>query len=90
MFLTLLHISLIRPTPAPSTCLNQTTRSQLIIKFCLIHTSCTSSDPGGEETVEDAPCDQIISRQLTEQGRFAYAALCGVSLGQLFTGPENR
>ncbi|XP_075882682.1 transmembrane and coiled-coil domain-containing protein 4 isoform X2 [Nelusetta ayraudi] len=46
-------------------------------------------DPGGKETGEDAPCDQIISRQLTEQGRFAYAALCGVSLGQLFTGPEN-
>uniref|UniRef100_A0A673B7X5 Transmembrane and coiled-coil domains 4 n=1 Tax=Sphaeramia orbicularis TaxID=375764 RepID=A0A673B7X5_9TELE len=52
-----------------------------------------TSDPGGEATTHDAPCDQtpaeIISRQLTEQGRFAYAALCGVSLGQLFTGPEN-
>ncbi|XP_024915260.1 transmembrane and coiled-coil domain-containing protein 4 isoform X3 [Cynoglossus semilaevis] len=32
----------------------------------------------------------MIGRQLTEQGRFAYSALCGVSLGQLFTGPENR
>uniref|UniRef100_A0A672J6M3 Transmembrane and coiled-coil domains 4 n=1 Tax=Salarias fasciatus TaxID=181472 RepID=A0A672J6M3_SALFA len=31
----------------------------------------------------------ITSRQLTEQSRFAYAALCGVSLGQLFTGSEN-
>uniref|UniRef100_A0A7N6BMA4 Transmembrane and coiled-coil domains 4 n=1 Tax=Anabas testudineus TaxID=64144 RepID=A0A7N6BMA4_ANATE len=31
----------------------------------------------------------MISRQLTEQGRFAFSALCGVSLGQLFTGPEN-
>ncbi|KAM3618741.1 uncharacterized protein V6R79_024392 [Siganus canaliculatus] len=50
-------------------------------------------EPGGNETTQDAPCDQspeeIISRQLSEQGRFAYAALCGVSLGQLFTGPEN-
>lgn len=53
-----------------------------------------TSDPGGERTTHDGPCDQspaeIMSRQLTEQGRFAYAALCGVSLGQLFTGPENR
>ncbi|KAF7661333.1 hypothetical protein LDENG_00263810 [Lucifuga dentata] len=50
-------------------------------------------DPGGAGTPHHAPCDQspeeIISRQLTEPGRFAYAALCGVSLGQLFTGPEN-
>ncbi|XP_067447566.1 transmembrane and coiled-coil domain-containing protein 4 [Thunnus thynnus] len=50
-------------------------------------------DPGGAGTTQDVPCDQnpeeIISRQLSEQGRFAYAALCGVSLGQLFTGPEN-
>ncbi|CAK6955092.1 transmembrane and coiled-coil domain-containing protein 4 [Scomber scombrus] len=50
-------------------------------------------DPGGTETTQDVPCDQnpqeIISRQLTEQGRFAYAALCGVSLSHLFTGPEN-
>lgn len=52
--------------------------------------TCTWSDPGGKEAGEDASCDQIISRQMTEQGRFAYAALCGVSLGQLFTGPENR
>ncbi|XP_030280232.1 transmembrane and coiled-coil domain-containing protein 4 [Sparus aurata] len=50
-------------------------------------------DPGGAGTTQDAPRDQnpeeIISRQLAEQSRFAYAALCGVSLGQLFTGPEN-
>uniref|UniRef100_A0A3Q3IWX4 Uncharacterized protein n=1 Tax=Monopterus albus TaxID=43700 RepID=A0A3Q3IWX4_MONAL len=42
---------------------------------------------------QDAPFNQIpekmIGRELTEQGRFAFAALCGVSLGQLFTGPEN-
>ncbi|XP_071783453.1 transmembrane and coiled-coil domain-containing protein 4 isoform X2 [Centroberyx gerrardi] len=51
-------------------------------------------DPGGEGTTQAAPCDQnpeeMIGRQLTEPGRFAYAGLCGVSLGQLFTGPENR
>ncbi|XP_041860125.1 transmembrane and coiled-coil domain-containing protein 4 [Melanotaenia boesemani] len=52
-----------------------------------------SPDPGGAGTEQDAPCDQnpqkIISRQLTEQSRFAYAALCGVCLGQLFTGPDS-
>uniref|UniRef100_A0A4W4G0D8 Transmembrane and coiled-coil domains 4 n=1 Tax=Electrophorus electricus TaxID=8005 RepID=A0A4W4G0D8_ELEEL len=31
-----------------------------------------------------------IGKQLTEPGRFAYAALCGVSLGQLFPGSEQR
>ncbi|XP_067384498.1 transmembrane and coiled-coil domain-containing protein 4 isoform X2 [Channa argus] len=50
-------------------------------------------DPGGAGTTKDVPSDQspekIISRQLTEQGRFAFAALCSVSLGQLFAGPEN-
>ncbi|XP_042347929.1 LOW QUALITY PROTEIN: transmembrane and coiled-coil domain-containing protein 4 [Plectropomus leopardus] len=50
-------------------------------------------DPGGAETTQDCPRDpsseEIISRQMSEQGRFAYAALCGVSLGQLFTGSEN-
>ncbi|XP_049921517.1 LOW QUALITY PROTEIN: transmembrane and coiled-coil domain-containing protein 4 [Epinephelus moara] len=50
-------------------------------------------DPGGAGTTQDGSRDpnpeEIICRQLTEQGRFAYAALCGVSLGQLFTGPEN-
>ncbi|XP_076015403.1 transmembrane and coiled-coil domain-containing protein 4 [Genypterus blacodes] len=50
-------------------------------------------DPGGAGTTQDTTCDQnpeaIIGRQLTEPGRFAYAALCGVSLGQLFAGPEN-
>uniref|UniRef100_A0A8D3E808 Transmembrane and coiled-coil domain-containing protein 4 n=1 Tax=Scophthalmus maximus TaxID=52904 RepID=A0A8D3E808_SCOMX len=45
------------------------------------------------EPTQDAPCDQrpekVTGSQLTEQGRFAYAALCGVSLCQLFTGEEN-
>ncbi|XP_035513293.1 transmembrane and coiled-coil domain-containing protein 4 [Morone saxatilis] len=51
-------------------------------------------DPGGAGSTQDAPRDQspeeMISRQMSEQSRFAYAALCGVSLGQLFAGPENR
>ncbi|KAM9855775.1 transmembrane and coiled-coil domain-containing protein 4 [Aulostomus maculatus] len=51
-------------------------------------------DPGGAEPTCDVPCDRspeedTISRQLSEQGRFAYAALCGVSLGQLFAGPGD-
>uniref|UniRef100_A0A671Y1T8 Transmembrane and coiled-coil domains 4 n=1 Tax=Sparus aurata TaxID=8175 RepID=A0A671Y1T8_SPAAU len=70
-------------------CLNQTRIFKLIIKLCPFITL----DPGGAGTTQDAPRDQnpeeIISRQLAEQSRFAYAALCGVSLGQLFTGPEN-
>ncbi|XP_061592807.1 transmembrane and coiled-coil domain-containing protein 4 isoform X2 [Cololabis saira] len=50
-------------------------------------------DPGGAEPERDAPGhrpDKITSRQLAEQSRFAFAALCGVSLGQLFTGSENN
>lgn len=51
-------------------------------------------DPGGADVTQDALCDpcpeEIISRRLSEQSRFAYAALCGISLGQLFAGPENR
>uniref|UniRef100_A0A8C4NYB0 Transmembrane and coiled-coil domains 4 n=1 Tax=Dicentrarchus labrax TaxID=13489 RepID=A0A8C4NYB0_DICLA len=31
-----------------------------------------------------------LSSQLCLASRFAYAALCGVSLGQLFAGPDNR
>uniref|UniRef100_A0A672J3D7 Transmembrane and coiled-coil domains 4 n=1 Tax=Salarias fasciatus TaxID=181472 RepID=A0A672J3D7_SALFA len=50
-------------------------------------------DPGGagssQDTLPDPSPESITSRQLTEQSRFAYAALCGVSLGQLFTGSEN-
>ncbi|KAM7410892.1 hypothetical protein PAMA_021049 [Pampus argenteus] len=60
------------------------------------HSSTDSSftpDPGGAGPTQDVPCDQnpedIRGRQLTEQGRFAYAALCGVSLGQFVTGPAN-
>ncbi|XP_061114819.1 transmembrane and coiled-coil domain-containing protein 4 [Conger conger] len=52
--------------------------------------SSTESDgptPDGRDiTVSEA----VIGRQLSEPGRFAYAGLCGVSLGQLFSGPEHR
>ncbi|XP_056305771.1 LOW QUALITY PROTEIN: transmembrane and coiled-coil domain-containing protein 4 [Danio aesculapii] len=32
----------------------------------------------------------VFGRQLSEPGRFAYAGLCGVSLGQLFHGSEQK
>ncbi|KAF6728033.1 Transmembrane and coiled-coil domain-containing protein 4 [Oryzias melastigma] len=47
-------------------------------------------DPGGPEPEPDAPHEKVISRQLPEASRFALSALCGVSLGQLFAGCENR
>ncbi|KAF5906706.1 transmembrane and coiled-coil domain-containing protein 4, partial [Clarias magur] len=51
-------------------------------------------DPGGRESKINSKgqsrADAAIGRQLSEPGRFAYAALCGVSLGQLFPGPELR
>lgn len=82
-----------QPCAGSFVCLNEAATLKLMIKFCPF----TTLDPGGVETTHGAPRDQspeeeiiIISRQLTEQSRFAYAALCGVSLGQLFTGPENR
>ncbi|XP_021471876.2 transmembrane and coiled-coil domain-containing protein 4 [Oncorhynchus mykiss] len=53
-----------------------------------------TQDPGEEKPGRERPDEPIavavIGRQLTEPGRFAYAGLCGVSLGQLFPGPENR
>lgn len=51
-------------------------------------------DVGREDPAQDDPeksgSEAVIGRQLSEPGRFAYAGLCGVSLGQLFSGPENR
>ncbi|XP_046896416.1 transmembrane and coiled-coil domain-containing protein 4 isoform X2 [Hypomesus transpacificus] len=48
----------------------------------------------GEAPAVDRPenlgPEAVIGRQLSEPGRFAYAGLCGVSLGQLFPGAENR
>ncbi|XP_035015778.1 transmembrane and coiled-coil domain-containing protein 4 [Hippoglossus stenolepis] len=51
-------------------------------------------DPGGAGTAAAGPPfdqspENLIGRQLSEQGRFAYAALCGVSLGQMFKGHGN-
>uniref|UniRef100_A0A8D0G8I3 Transmembrane and coiled-coil domains 4 n=1 Tax=Sphenodon punctatus TaxID=8508 RepID=A0A8D0G8I3_SPHPU len=42
-----------------------------------------AEQPGGKESYE------LVGRQLSEPGRFAYAALCGVSLAQLFPEPEQ-
>ena len=33
---------------------------------------------------------QPLGRELSEANRFAYAALCGISLSQLFPEPEQR
>ncbi|KAI5612272.1 transmembrane and coiled-coil domain-containing protein 4 isoform X1 [Silurus asotus] len=38
----------------------------------------------------NSTAEVAIGRQLSEPGRFAYAALCGVSLGHLFPGSEQR
>uniref|UniRef100_A0A8C5D620 Transmembrane and coiled-coil domains 4 n=1 Tax=Gouania willdenowi TaxID=441366 RepID=A0A8C5D620_GOUWI len=43
-----------------------------------------------QRDLHDPDQENILSRALTEQCRFAYAALCGVSLGQLFVGPEHN
>ncbi|KAJ8370994.1 hypothetical protein SKAU_G00110220 [Synaphobranchus kaupii] len=54
----------------------------------------SSPDPEREEPTADgrdlSVSEAVIGRRLTEPGRFAYAGLCGVSLGQLFPGPEHR
>ncbi|XP_043975909.1 transmembrane and coiled-coil domain-containing protein 4 isoform X2 [Gambusia affinis] len=47
------------------------------------------SDPGGAAATADHESEKMTSRQLTEQSRFAFAALCAVSLGQLFSASEN-
>lgn len=42
-----------------------------------------------EPAVEGEP--QVpVGRELSEANRFAYAALCGISLSQLFPEPEQR
>uniref|UniRef100_A0A8C1Z3M2 Transmembrane and coiled-coil domains 4 n=1 Tax=Cyprinus carpio TaxID=7962 RepID=A0A8C1Z3M2_CYPCA len=46
-------------------------------------------DPGGQKR-DQSPAEKVFGRQLSEPGRFAYAGLCGVSLGQLFQGPEQK
>ncbi|XP_062871981.1 transmembrane and coiled-coil domain-containing protein 4 [Trichomycterus rosablanca] len=51
-------------------------------------------DPGGKEPklngVDQSAGETPTGRHLSEPGRFAYAALCGVSLGHLFPGPDQR
>ncbi|KAB5546215.1 hypothetical protein PHYPO_G00069510 [Pangasianodon hypophthalmus] len=51
-------------------------------------------DPGGKEPKLNGKVqstkEAAIGRQFSEPGRFAYAALCGVSLGHLFSGSEQR
>ncbi|XP_073690389.1 transmembrane and coiled-coil domain-containing protein 4 [Garra rufa] len=46
-------------------------------------------DPGGPRH-DQSVAEKVFGRQLSEPGRFAYAGLCGVSLGQLFQGPEQK
>ncbi|XP_067301711.1 transmembrane and coiled-coil domain-containing protein 4 [Pseudorasbora parva] len=46
-------------------------------------------DPGGQKK-NQPPGECVFGRQLSEPGRFAYAGLCGVSLGQLFHGQEQK
>lgn len=46
-------------------------------------------DPGGQKK-NQPPGESVFGRQLSEPGRFAYAGLCGVSLGQLFHGHEQK
>ncbi|KAF4096366.1 transmembrane and coiled-coil domain-containing protein 4 [Onychostoma macrolepis] len=46
-------------------------------------------DPGGQKR-DQSPAEKVFGRLLSEPGRFAYAGLCGVSLGQLFQGPEQK
>lgn len=52
------------------------------------------TDPGGKESklngTLQSTAEAAIGRQLSEPGRFACAALCGVSLGYLFQGSEQR
>ncbi|XP_072305698.1 transmembrane and coiled-coil domain-containing protein 4 [Eucyclogobius newberryi] len=48
-----------------------------------------TADPGGAGATEDPPAAEMVSRQLSESGRFAYTAVCAVSLGQLFGEPEH-
>lgn len=42
-----------------------------------------------EQEGEKEPC-VLLGQQLGEPGRFAYAALCGISLAQLFPEKEQR
>lgn len=45
--------------------------------------------PREAEPVPDEEQQRALGRELTEANRFAYAALCGISLSQLFPEPEQ-
>ncbi|XP_051027536.1 transmembrane and coiled-coil domain-containing protein 4 [Acomys russatus] len=45
--------------------------------------------PLAAEPAAEGESQQPLGRELTEANRFAYAALCGISLSQLFSEPEQ-
>lgn len=45
--------------------------------------------PVAPEPVAEGESQQPLGRELSEANRFAYAALCGISLSQLFPEPEQ-
>lgn len=45
--------------------------------------------PRGAEPAPEEEQHRALGRELTEANRFAYAALCGISLSQLFPEPEQ-
>lgn len=46
--------------------------------------------PVAPEPAAEGDSQQPLGRELSEANRFAYAALCGISLSQLFPEPEQR
>lgn len=52
--------------------------------------SWTSKQHSGAEQASEKDSCVLLSRQLGEPGRFAYAALCGISLAGLFPEEEQR
>lgn len=46
--------------------------------------------PLAAEPAAEGESQQPLGRELTEANRFAYAALCGISLSELFPEPEQR
>lgn len=52
--------------------------------------SWTSKQHSGAEQAGEKESCVLLSRQLGEPGRFAYAALCGISLAWLFPEKEQR
>ncbi|KAK7884819.1 hypothetical protein WMY93_027942 [Mugilogobius chulae] len=77
-----------RRAPERSKSLVQTSDLSSVMENKLVDSSYTA-DPGGAGATQEDPPGDMISRQLSEPGRFAYAALCAVSLGELFGEPEH-